>query len=566
MKALENGISLGIGKLALAASLVCAMGTSAKAQPWMGPWGGMPMMPFVGGGPVGGPPVVVPPPAGGGGGGGARSTPTFTPPAPVAPPRVPVVNPPLLPPPAPPRIDIPRPVSTILPTDGVQVRMVAEFAQQEAQAGNYQFACHTCTGVVDKEKKGVVFPVRGSLYAFDADGNVKLARGRVAVLTETDSITISAGRTNTVVPAHSSVIVEVIPNGLTHVYSLTAGDLAASVSLDDSQQTVALNPGRELVAAANDIAEQELIPVDGIARRPVEGSLTARNTRVNEFSIEQLQRKNMLLACREIDFHPHNKAGQMLAATKRTMESLAQTQLAFSPSDIKQSALTQGVLNTSAAAATVAMTPAVASGPQTGKFAGGFLAAGVDSQFEFAAQDMVNLKSGSLLVNTRQPLKVNFNNRQVQIARNAVVLVEGLGQSLKVVNLSDQSQHAVKVVIGNYSHSLKNGQELLLTHHAPALGEIYNVSRIGHRGMDSQQIGDDGWATVSHVYIPHVLAHHPLLKHARSHAHGKQVAEQVLRTAAALQVLGNNPFSYQQGQPEDETAQTIVSASCKNCR
>jgi hypothetical protein len=491
------------------------------------------------------------------------------------PPTGPTVKPPTIkpppmptPPPPPPSFSAPAAVMTPLPTDinAVQIKFTAELSQQESAPKNYQFACRTCQGITDRQRKALIFPVRGSLYTFDAESNIKLARGRIMVATEAESISVLTGTTTTSVPAHSAVVVEIVPAGKTRIYSLAAGDAAAEVTLAD-MQTVTLNPGRELVTAEADLAQEELIPADGIARRPVEGSLVAKNTRVNEYSLTQMRRRNLLIACKETDFQPNNRAGQALARVQRTVESLAQNQTDFNNIENNHHAVAQGVLNT-VGGSTALMLTAVVSGAQGVKLASSLVASTETSKYDFDESNTITLTAGTLLLKACQPLKVQFQDRQVEIAKDAVTLIEAQGKSLKIVDLSDRGQHAVKVNFGAYSHSLKNGQEVLLTSKAPALSEVYSVSRIGHRGLDSQEIGEHGWVTLSHVYIPHVLAHHPLLKHVRTHgsANGDKVVDQVLRTAAALHVLGNNPQSYTQGQPEDEAvSRTIVSANCKGC-
>lgn len=470
-----------------------------------------------------------------------------------------------------------RVFTTGVATDTARLGVAAssEIPEITAEPG-YQFAFASCQGVTGKNKGYVVFPVRGSLYSFDNDSNIKLAQGRMLVIADKEPVNVSAGNLKLVVNSGSSALVASRSADDSRIYVLSSSSTSApgaSVSLaGSSPQSVSLQTGQALIVASHDIQDEELISIDGIEHKPIEGGIAAqlpKTVALANFSLDQMRNQNLLIACRPLDVHRSNKKSQML---KNIHEQVAEA--AKQQKGIFSGIATTPTVPTMAAATSILVST---NGNQKSQDNHEMVIANNDrliiarksSVYKQDGPDHMVLELGSILVRSNKEMHIKAADQDVLVSKGAVALVSSNSISVKVICVSEKANKSVIVVSQNKVANLLSGQELLLSKKAPALADLYDIHNIGHRNIVSEDLSGSGWVTTSEIYLVDALANHPLLKAIRQHGQNdmaRKVINEITTTAAALSILGRNAGTYTQGQPEDESGLTAVVASrCASC-
>jgi hypothetical protein len=497
-------------------------------------------------------------------------------------PTIPVINIPT-PPPVVKEQPTPPPISTIgvsiptftpglVPTDVTRLnRLQAPIVQLPTKLDGFIFALATCQGVEDKNKGSVIYPVRGTLYSNDEKAGVKLARGRMLVIAGDKSARVETNALTVEIEPGSSAIVETGLNGLTRVFSTAAYEKshqAATVSFANGKEQVALKVGDAIIAADHDISNEELIPIDGIDQRPISGQIAAlpKNVRLVEYSLKQMTNRNLLIACRPLDIHPSSKSGQALKQAHEQALAAAEKQAPF---DGKNSLQGVAEMQDSTKNTMTSVAEREQSFETIVDERGRSVIARRNSIFKLSGNQL-DLELGTLLVSSTEPLNITGCGRIVSVTKGATALIQSNGTSLKVINLTDKANNSVAVINAGKRITVTNGQEVLLSTKPPTLSDVFDNHRIGHRALHSQDLGADGWLTLSHVNLQDELVHHPLLKqvhHARDLNVSKRIVGQIMLTAAIMNTMGANRTSFQQGLPEDEKngAGAVIAAHCSNC-
>jgi hypothetical protein len=200
---------------------------------------------------------------------------------------------------------------------------------------------------------------------------------------------------------------------------------------------------------------------------------------------------------------------------------------------------------------------------------GCLVAAARSALFKLTEPDRLTLDQGSVLVHSKADFAVEAKGRQVLVSGGAVALVQVKDGALKAVDLGDFHRNSVRVVAGKRVINLAPGRELILSEGAPSLSDVFDVHKLGHRGIVSSNLPEVGWLTSSEVALNDYLSHHPLVAALRSDssdAAARAAIGQVKKTAAVVVLLRRGGGAFQRGEPEDETGGTMrIAARCNSC-
>jgi len=439
---------------------------------------------------------------------------------------------------------------------------------------NFHFAMTSCQGMSNADNEFVVFPERGSLFRIVSPAEVELARGRMVVISDTAAVKVQTAQARILVPEGSAAIVEASPQTGATVFSL-AGKRSLSISLKNSsveEEDIELPSGQTISIADTDLSAEELIGIDGVERRPIEGRIRAVGTaRFFEFSPAQLAGKNMLVACHALQLDPSSKIARLVGAVEdRVLEdarSQGRTPLETTGNKIAR------LVNAKPEASTPLATSFAASAAYCKPMSDDnrLVAATNNSVYHASHNDTIVLELGTVVLRSCSPIKVQAGASEVRISHNGVALVEFDGAALKVINLCDLRGESVVITHGNQALSVDTGREVILTAKAPALPHLYNVHDIGHRQVSSKNLGKDGWITASEIDLTDILAKHPLVSLLRRQASSsepeRRLVSQVTKAAAIMTILHGTKEPFQRGVPEDEQgAIAVVAGKCVSCQ
>lgn len=446
----------------------------------------------------------------------------------------------------------------------------------------------SCYGLTDGQKRFVIFALRGSLYSVETYTHLTLHKGRMLVISSRVPVQVIAGSAKVLVASGASAIVETAGDGITRAYCLSADKSAKSagmtVSMVDGADAVNVQPGQEVGVAANGASVALLEASDGIARRPLGSSAPeklAPEMRIWEFSLAQMADYDLSLGCRKIS-HATDYPTTLLKYTYGNILDYSAKQAEFS------NQLARGPQS-------VPVKTTVNKTKQAMKFEKVASKTGDSHAFKVMScdkfhyvitdgQSLLNqdkpkepkanmpsyeLYNGKLLVYAKKPLKVKADNVVTTVEGGAMVLFKNDDNRLKIISLGDMHRKSVRVTAGKNTMRIAPGQELMITEKMPDVVDVYDVHKVGHRGISIRKVDALGHVTVSDVSVGDIVVHEPLVTAFRAYANTpqeKKLSVQMEKTAASLSVVRSKGGLFQMGHPDDETGKSRhVASRCNSC-
>jgi hypothetical protein len=475
--------------------------------------------------------------------------------------------------PTPPRGGEPR-IPTIIPVSNFTDASRFNLSQRTVAItvrSDYQFVTESCSGLQDRSERYDIIASKGTLYQASGEKTFKLASGRMLVMAKNSAVTVKTSTMSAQIEPGSSAIIETIPNGTTHVWNLggeeksvyTKVSFQSGKAKQAAEQSLNLSAGQEVMVAADDLSEEELIPRDGIMHQPIQGSLASSlpsNVRASEFSLKDMQTKNLLLACRPLNLNPELSSTKSLKKVQDQVAKNAENQGSFSS---PTNHIAQGKY------VPISTMSGRNSAPKNYELIDeqNLIFAQRHSVFQKKSGSELNLELGSILVNSSQDVVVNNGDKKVRIAKGAIVLVEANGKGLKVVNFADRKAESVNIVTANQVLKPMSGQQVLISNRAPGLYDVFDHQKVAHRGTATKKVDGLGWVTASEVNLASAIKHHPALQamRAASFVESKKAIEHITKTAAVLAVMHNSPEPFQTVSNEDENTSSDLQANCHSC-
>lgn len=438
-----------------------------------------------------------------------------------------------------------------------------------ALPGIFTFSMDCGGGLCNQNNEFEMIPGRGTLYSLDSANSVNLARGHMVIIADKVSVNLKAGHVNLRVNPGASVAAEVDPDGTTRIYSLASYEKnhPAAFMLSDYESggghEVPIKEGEELVFSGKALQDEELIAADGLAIDPVEGGLTLadRNSgrlHLFNYSTKRMSENEFLIGCRRVSVPPTERLEKLHSELARQTSSSAEKPSALQTPDntLKPVSSTTAIRNPN--------TIKVIADTKTMR-----LIADEKALVEVLDQSTIELTNGSLLLRTAQPVSVKLPDQYINVQKGAVVLIKVRDRWSKITNLSDMATDSVSVTAQGKTLKLGPAREAVFSKDAPSLGTVFDVYKIGHRSIASQDLPSTGWITTSEVALLDELMYQPLLQSYRASTgitNAREAINQVLKTAAILQMLRGRS-SYTRGEIEDETNGYIVVAhsACQRC-
>lgn len=478
------------------------------------------------------------------------------PPATIGPPGVLLVNP-----------TLPNP-STVIPLDTISVSAgvdetpvnknrndVIGLPKGDSPQFVVSFSCHPM--VLESDRFSVLVGDDGTTFSADDSvvqknvflasagsgaklNGLKLKEGKLMILAGKEGVVVETAQGDVLIPAGTSAVVQQT-NNLVRVSNLDGSDAQLAVTKNGTTEHLSASSGQELVIADDSLADEELIPIDGVDREIISagtlsfaGNVKAK-TRKSNFDKKQMADKQTTLMC----------------DTKYFEYPV--------PSRIKQLKEKMQASNTQAAkplkSSSDHLTPIAYSQIAPGKAAPANLtnisdAYGVIKQYgnptaSFERANTVRIDRGEALIVASQPLSIKSNGRLVHLKPGAVVLVNAESGNLKLFNLCESSASSVTVSAGKNEIDLPLGSELsILSKRSGATSQIPK-DNIGRRRVLMTDTPDAKIIT-SEISIASAIPARDVLLSLFKSADGfdQQLAKRISKTTVALLMVTGSHGSY----------------------
>ncbi|MBX9877714.1 MAG: YgdI/YgdR family lipoprotein [Candidatus Obscuribacterales bacterium] len=450
--------------------------------------------------------------------------------------------------------------------------------------GTFSLCTSSCYGLTDSQKRFVIFALRGSLYSVETYTHLTLHKGRMLVISSRVPVQVNAGGAKVLVASGASAIVETAGDGITRAYCLSADKTAKAagmtVSMVGGADAVNVQPGQEVGVAANGASVALLEASDGIARRPLVSDANGKlapEMRMWEFSLAQMADYDLSLGCRKIS----QGSDYPTTLLKYTYGNI----LDYSAKQAEFAQLARGPHS-------VPVKTTANKTKQAMKFEKVASKIGDNQAFKVMSFDKLHyvitdgqsllnqdkpkvgmpsyeLYNGKLLVYAKKPLKVKADNVVTTVEGGAMVLFKNDDNRLKIISLGDMHRRSVRVTAGKNTMRIAPGQELMITEKMPDVVDVYDVHKVGHRGISIRKVDALGHVTVSDVSVGDIVVHEPLVTAFRAYANTpqeKKLSAQMEKTAASLSLVRSKGGLFQMGHPDDESgASRHVASRCNSC-
>jgi hypothetical protein len=459
--------------------------------------------------------------------------------------------------------------------------------------GAYALCTSSCYGLTDAQKRFVIFALRGSLYSVETYTHLTLHKGRMLVISSRVPVQVIAGGAKVVVASGASAIVETAGDGITRAYCLSAEEekgadnklatnsIGMTVSKLDGADAVKACPGQEIGMVSNGASVDLLKTSDGIARRPLVSGVAEKlppEMRMWEFALGQMADYDLSLGCRKISQATDYPTTLLKHTYGNILDySAMQEEFAAQLARSKDVQTKTTVINKIKQAMKFEKVASKTGESQDLKVLSNdkFHYVVSDGQSRLnedkpkAGMPSYELISGKLLAYSSKPLKVTADNIVTTVEGGAMVLFKNDNNRLKITSLGDMRRRSVKISTGKTTLRLAPGQELMITEKMPDVVDVYDLHKIGHRGISIRKVDNLGHVTLSDISVGDIVVHEPLVTAFRANAktpQEKKLSVRLEKTAASLSVVRSKGGLFQLGHPDDESgASRHVASRCNGC-
>jgi hypothetical protein len=145
---------------------------------------------------------------------------------------------------------------------------------------------------------------KGTAFKPGDNRTVNLQQGKIVAMVGKMPIKVTTGFGDVSVAGNSAAIVEQ-KNGITRIANLSGKSTTVTLNRNGEVKTLTAQAGEELCIADDSLSEEELIPVDGVDRTPIIGSVVVPGVKIahNKFDQKMMMAKEKLLVCNAGSFY-----------------------------------------------------------------------------------------------------------------------------------------------------------------------------------------------------------------------------------------------------------------------
>jgi hypothetical protein len=353
--------------------------------------------------------------------------------------------------------------------------------------------------------------------------SIELKQGKVVAMVGKQPVHVKTNYGSVQIAGNSAAIIQQNANGVVRVANLSGQATDIQVTRNGKVQTMTANAGEELVIADEELADEEMIAIDGVDREPIEGAITMPGLKVNKSKFDQkmMLEKERLLVCNAGSFfrmktkvdklkQKVNASAQPLKHTftppsgpKAPAKPLLKSEATPAAGDGAPMRLltdgTHSVVPYFAIEGLVTATaddddvetlkPVAFAQSSTGgvngalrTFSGGTALIKHNGKADFATDNqVVNLKSGEILVCADKDTVVKTGACQLNISGGTIALIANEGGIIKVRNLWEMRAGTIREIVGDKFFDVAAGQETIISPDEAHLHQSLERDQIGRR-------------------------------------------------------------------------------------
>ncbi len=356
----------------------------------------------------------------------------------------------------------------------------------------------------------VIIGSGGTTFAPSQNHTVILRGGKMVASAGPAGLTVETAQGNINIPSDGTTIIEQDRPGVVRVANLLGGETKISMQVNGETKELRAAAGEELIVADADLSEEELIPVDGVDREPLDaGKIVGLQVKKSKFERKQMIGRDMLVNC---------NMGCFSITMRRTIEKLkddigtnsAPPKVSRSPKNgapVKVGSGSPispigGKISTNPTRPTE-NSPIVPIAYTTGS------AGAIGSVMRSLATDtamiketrgtklvmekpgVVNLKAGEALVYASRATLVRTGTSLVSVSPGTIALVSNENNIVKVRCLYDNSSHSIKLYAGNKLMTLSSGEEFIIGAPDSSLDNTLKSDPLGRRKIQRFDLNKD---------------------------------------------------------------------------
>lgn len=407
------------------------------------------------------------------------------------------------------------------------------------------------------------------------------------------------------VPPDSTSIIEQRASGVTRITVLSGRSAALRFKNAPPGKNINIDAGEEMVIGDNALDDEEFIPADGvdtqitdariiiaskqissssetsgqIGGRSVRGTGSASSVRVKvnlraekrNINADKMAQRERLLACLQC-YGPGAKKAKCERAKKAFQDNIDSP--ASGPADAKRvtqaspapyaNVAKSGVearavasTDTSVAAPYRAVANSVASAVGAGKPPGISIQTLRTNKYvvkqiagsvvNFDQAEVVDLRSGEILVSSVEPTVVKSNNATINIGANSIALISASPDVLIVRNIWDSPGHTVQLTAAGKVNIVTPGQEYILGSRDFTPAKSLKLGNIGRRRVNLMEGEASQKLMVSEISLSSLMVDNPLLRSVRASIEpgDKDIHNRVAKMAVILSMVTAKRGPYQ---------------------
>jgi hypothetical protein len=429
------------------------------------------------------------------------------------------------------------------------------------QPGNYNswiVTSNACQPFIMQGDDLALVADAGTEFAPAKNNSIVIKQGRMLAMAGKMGATVETAQGILSIPKESAVIVEQKTNGLVRIATISGSSSSLALSNkgnnipNGNNEVLVSGPGEEIVVGDSTLGEEELIPVDGVEREPIEGSINVAGLRIEKksFNMKSMAERERTLRCNMNYLHQFNKK----------MDSIKKGMLGFAQPGLKGANSNKAALPTQSGPGSIP-----ANKPNTGKYnpvaytsgpisftSATHISAGKylqsldtgslsvkhcgDAQVNISGSQQLSFSKGTALFVANKPTTIKLKNHIVMMQANTIAIISIKGNIVKVRNLFEAANNSINTSTGKSSVALAAGQELVFSTEDTGLMQQVKSDNIARRRIKTVEMPTGHNLMRSEVSLLSLLQNEPVLKQlvVSETEHDQALLQKLIKMTACL--------------------------------
>jgi hypothetical protein len=431
--------------------------------------------------------------------------------------------------------------------------------------------------VFGNDEDGAIIGQGGAMFAPLAANSVELKEGKIIAVAGKKDMIVETAQGRVVVPAQTASIIEQSVSGTLRVATLDGGVASVEMNRDNAlagavtkgsvdgsvtnpankgMLVVQANPGEELVIADDTLSDEELIPVDGVDREPIEGALTIPGHSIakRRYDRPKMAERDALLLCnlggsrqqiqKKISQIRQKMLQQEALAPQPVKGPNAQGPISFNKQLDYGKILAPGLGQHKEQAGKLTPIAFTLSGPaallNNGlcalELSGSSIRHTAHAKLKVEGENAYNLISGEMLVVADKPTTISSGVYKIMVTPGTVALISSSKSIFKLANLFESKGGSIRFVADKNSIDISAGQDLIIASDDSSLTHALRSETVGRRRQRGFELNNSRSVMRSEVSLVSLLQNNEVLSKLLKSTSlvDQKLCERLIKMAACL--------------------------------